>query len=92
MTDRHESGGGRGGGSGWREPVSIVLVMVTVGLWLVFGKAWRRGPDWLLGPLLGLIVAFSLVTVTGRRTRREWLVLALLAGGAIAALASTVVE
>jgi hypothetical protein len=65
--------------------------MVAVGLWVIFGKA-ERGPDWLLGPLLGLIVAFSLVTVTGRRTRREWLVLALLAGGAIAALASTVVE
>jgi hypothetical protein len=33
------------------------------------------GPGWLLGDLL--VVALSVVTVTARRTRREWMVLAL---------------
>jgi hypothetical protein len=75
---------------GWRASLGIVLSTVVVALVLIFGRQ-GDGPDWLLGVLLGLVVAFSVVTVTSRRTRREWMVLALVAGAGIAVLVSSVV-
>jgi hypothetical protein len=75
---------------GWRASLGIILSTVVVALVLIFGRQ-GDGPDWLLGVLLGLVVAFSVVTVTRRRTRREWMVLALVAGAGIAVLVSSVV-
>jgi hypothetical protein len=91
VTDRHESVQVPVGRSAWRESVGIILSTVVIALVVIFGKQ-GGGPDWLLGVLLGLVVAISVVIVIGRRTRREWMVLALVAGTAIAVLVSTVVE
>jgi hypothetical protein len=90
VTDRHESDRGRVGGSGWRQSVGIILSAVVIALVAAFGKQ-GDGPEWLLGVLLGLVVVFSVVTVTGRRTQREWIVLALVVGAAIAVLVSGLV-
>jgi hypothetical protein len=57
-------------------------------LLVVFGRQ-GDGPAWLLGVWLGLVCAISVVTVTSRRTAREWVVLSLVAIVAVVVLGLT---
>jgi CDP-diglyceride synthetase len=59
--------------------------------WLVIISGFVGGPkddwpDWLLGVVLAVVVAISVITTSGQRTPREWVVLGLIGITAVVAL------
>jgi hypothetical protein len=63
----------------------VVISAVVILLGLAFGRQ-GGGPDWLLGALLLLVGALSIVATHGQRTAREWGVLGAVVIGGLAVL------
>jgi hypothetical protein len=68
-----------------RESFVVVISAGIILLGLAFGRQ-GAGPDWLLGALLVLVGAMSIVATHGQRSAREWVVLGAVVIAALAVL------